>query len=121
MQTTKSYAPASFYSFSNSPLTNDQLRSLVTSQFNQIVANFNPSIPGGGLFSGYTINSFHLHEYYPRPSNDNLTDASGGGFYARLEALQGRRNTYWVGTLHAGMAAHHSIMDKAKRLVDAHF
>jgi len=121
MQTTKSYAPASFYSFSNNQnMTSDQLRTQVTSQFNQIVASYNPST-GGGLFSSFTINSFHLHEYYPRPSNANLTDATDGGFYARLENLQGRRNTYWVGTLHAGMAAHHSIMDKAKRLVDAHF
>jgi len=113
MQTTKSYAPASFYSFSNNQTTTkDQLRAQVAGQFDQIVVS-------GGLFTGYTIHNFHLHEYYPRPSNANLSDASGGGFYERLQTRQGKRNTFWVGTLQAGMAAHHSIMDKVKRLVDS--
>jgi hypothetical protein len=123
IQTTKPYAPASFYYFANDPtFTRDQLRSQVTAQFDQIVAAYDLQIPGGGLFSSYDIRQFFVHEYFPHPNNTVLNNPNNStGFFTGLENLQGRRNTYWVGALHAGMSAHHSIMDKVKRLVDSHF
>jgi len=123
IQTSLSYAPASFYHFSNDPtFTREQQLTEVKNQFDQIVAAFNPSIPGGGLFSSYIIRHFQAHQYYPHPNNTVLNNPNNStGFYTALENLQGRRNTFWVGTLQAGMAAHHSIMDKVKRLVSAHF
>jgi hypothetical protein len=111
VQTQLTYAPASFYAFSDTPVTRDQLQTIVESQLDRF-----PSY----LITNYTIvEDLFLHEYYPRPNNASLLDPVG--FYTKLEQMQGRRDTYWVGTLHAGLAAHHSIMEKTFRLVNEHF
>jgi len=106
------YAPASFYAVSQGPITLEQFTTIMKGQLNLL----NPD-----LVSGYSINELNLHIYYPFPTNDALRNPVGGGFYGRFNSLQGRRNTFWVGTLQAGLCAHHSIIEANFRLMAQHF
>jgi len=104
------WAPSNIYGFSNVPISSADYKSLI-----QIHLNLVPK----SLITNYTIHEVNTHGFYPAPSVAALTDPVG--YYTKLQRLQGRRSTYWVGCVHGGFAAHHSIIDKAKRLVDEFF
>jgi hypothetical protein len=105
-----SYAPTNFLGFSDNLTTSADFRALVTAQLNLVPPT---------LITSFNFTELFFHEYYPYPSNADLTTQKG--FYTKLEDLQGRRNTYWVGTLLSGLQAHHAIFDKSYRLAVKHF
>jgi len=103
------YSPANLYGHTEVAMSVDDFKTLVTQQLNKIDKS---------QVTDFSIVDINLHEYYPRPTKKALEE---GNFWARLEDIQGRRKTFWVGTLQSGLNAHHGILDSTLRLMNENF
>lgn len=70
----------------------------------------------GGSVDEQRIHTFHMWPYFEHVSHEAMRD----GFYARLDKIQGQRNTFFVGGL-ANFETVETILQHCKNLVDVHF
>jgi hypothetical protein len=101
--------PVSILGSSDTPLSNTDFNALATTQIGRLT-------PGGYLNA--TVSFTNYHEYQPYPINDAINHPIG--FYTQLRALQGYRNTYYIGTL-ASYAGTYLVWEQAYDLIKREF
>jgi hypothetical protein len=103
------FGPASILGSSETPLTNAAFATLAQTQINRLA-------PGGYLNATVTFTSYH--EYQPYPVTDAINHPFG--FYTQLRAIQGYRNTYYIGCL-ASYAGTYLVWEQAYDLIKREF
>jgi hypothetical protein len=103
-------APASLLGSSDTPLNNTAFAALAATQ----LARLKTPVP----YLDAAVSFTNLHEYQPYPINDAINHPFG--FHTQLRALQGYRNTYYVGTL-ASYAGSYLVWEQAYDLIKREF
>jgi len=102
------FGPVSILGSSDTPLTNSAFSALAATQIGRL--------PPSNLSATVSFTSYH--EYQPYPVTDAINHPFG--FYTQLRALQGHRNTYYIGTL-ASYAGSYLVWEQAYDLIKREF
>jgi hypothetical protein len=102
--------PASLLGSSDTPMNNTAFAALAATQLARLKTPVR--------YLDAAVSFTNLHEYQPYPITDGINHPFG--FYTQLRAIQGHRNTYYVGAL-ASYAGSYLVWEQAYDLIKHEF